>query len=142
MLRAIALVLTCCSLAFSSTSDELAIRTLLSDQVRAWNAHDLRGYMSGYWNSPGLTFYSGATVTRGWQSTLERYQQRYQTEGREMGVLDFEIFEVHVFGSDAVVYGKWHLKMADGKEPHGLFTLVLKKVPEGWCIVHDHTSAE
>jgi len=130
-------------MALASSSDEGAIRKTLNDQVRAWNAHDLRGYMQGYWNSPELTFYSGGTVTRGWQATLERYQKRYQGEGREMGALDFEILEVQLFSKDAaVVYGKWHLKMADGKEPRGLFTVVVRKFGEGWRIVHDHTSAE
>ena len=137
------MLLVFCSIAFASSADEAAIRKVLDDQARAWNAHDLRGYMQGYWNSPELTFYSGGTVTRGWQSTLGRYQKRYQGEGREMGALDFEILEVQVFSRDAaVVYGKWHLKMADGKEPRGLFTLVLRKFGEGWRIVHDHTSAE
>ncbi|HVP44373.1 MAG TPA: nuclear transport factor 2 family protein [Terriglobales bacterium] len=131
------------SIALASSSDKGAIRKTLNDQVRAWNAHDLRGYMQGYWNSPELTFYSGGTVTRGWQATLERYQKRYQGEGREMGALDFEILEVQLFSKDAaVVYGKWHLKMADGKEPRGLFTVVVRKFGEGWRIVHDHTSAE
>lgn len=130
-------------MALASSSDKGAIRKTLNDQVRAWNAHDLRGYMQGYWNSPELTFYSGGTVTRGWQATLERYQKRYQGEGREMGALDFEILEVQLFSKDAaVVYGKWHLKMADGKEPRGLFTVVVRKFGEGWRIVHDHTSAE
>ena len=141
MLQRVAVLLLLCATSFASTSDDVAIRKVLDDQVRAWNAHDLRGYMDGYWHSPDLTFYSGDTITRGWQSTLERYQKRYQSEGREMGTLDFEILELHIFGMDAVVYGKWHLKMPDGKEPHGLFTLVLKKFPEGWRIVHDHTSA-
>jgi len=143
MVKRFTILLLLCSLAFASSSEEGAIRRVLDDQVRAWNAHDLRGYMQGYWNSSELTFYSGGTVTRGWQPTLERYQKRYQGEGREMGALDFEILEVHVFSSDsAVVYGKWHLRMSDGKEPHGLFTLVLRRMPDGWRIVHDHTSAE
>jgi ketosteroid isomerase-like protein len=30
--------------------------------------------------------------------------------------------------------------MKTGQTPHGLFTLVLKRMPEGWRIVHDHTS--
>lgn len=141
MLKILFAVLLCCSAAIASTNDETAIRKVLTDQVRAWNAHDLPGYMAGYWHSPDLTFYSGDTITHGWQSTLERYQKRYQSEGREMGKLDFAILEVHAFRLDAVVYGKWHLKMSDGKEPHGLFTLVLKRFPEGWRIVHDHTSA-
>ncbi len=130
-------------MAFASSSDEAAIRKVLAEQVRAWNAHDLRGYMQGYWNSPELTFYSGAAVVRGWQPTLERYQKRYQSEGRDMGTLDFEILEVQVFSREAaVVYGKWHLKMPDGKEPRGLFTLVMRKFGDGWKIVHDHTSSE
>jgi uncharacterized protein YbdZ (MbtH family) len=31
--------------------------------------------------------------------------------------------------------------MSDGKTPHGLFTLIVRRLPEGWRIVHDHTSA-
>jgi ketosteroid isomerase-like protein len=32
--------------------------------------------------------------------------------------------------------------MSHGMPPHGLFTLVFRKFPAGWKIVHDHTSAE
>jgi ketosteroid isomerase-like protein len=32
--------------------------------------------------------------------------------------------------------------MPDGTKPTGLFTLIVRKFPEGWKIVHDHTSAE
>ena len=143
MCRRIAVVLLLSSLVFASSADEAAIRQLLDDQVTAWNAHDLGGFMSGYWNSAELTFYSGGTITRGWQPTLERYQKKYQAEGRAMGALDFQILEVHVFSPEsAVVYGRFHLKMPDGKEPRGLFTLVVRRFPQGWKIVHDHTSAE
>lgn len=140
--RFVVVLLVSCS-ALASSSDEAAIRKVLDDQVRAWNAHDLRGFMQGYWDSPDLTFYSGGTVTRGWQPTLVRYEQRYQGEGRQMGTLSFEIYELHVLSPrSAVVYGKFHLKMSGGKEPQGLFTLVWRKLPDGWKIVHDHTSAE
>jgi ketosteroid isomerase-like protein len=40
----------------------------------------------------------------------------------------------------AVVLGRWRLKRAND-EPHGRFTLIFKRLPEGWRIVHDHTSA-
>jgi len=33
------------------------------------------------------------------------------------------------------------LTMPDDTHPGGLFTLVLRKRPEGWRIVHDHTSS-
>ena len=72
-----------------SVRSEAAIRAVLQAQVEAWNHHDLQGFMTGYWNSPELTFFSGATETKGWQPTLERYKPRYQAEGRSMGTLSF-----------------------------------------------------
>jgi beta-aspartyl-peptidase (threonine type) len=32
--------------------------------------------------------------------------------------------------------------MPDGSTPGGLFTVIFRKFPEGWKIVHDHTSAD
>jgi beta-aspartyl-peptidase (threonine type) len=110
-------------------------------QVEAWNRGDLEGFMQGYWNSPDLTFFSGTTVTRGWAPTLARYKQRYQSESREMGKLEFQDLDIDLLSRrSAVVTGKWQLTMKSGQTPHGLFTLVLKRMSEGWRIVHDHTS--
>ena len=125
----------------SSPPAEADIKHLLAAQVEAWNKGDLEGFMAGYWHSPDLTFFSGTTVTKGWEPTLERYRQRYKGEGKEMGKLEF--LELNVDPLDnktAVVTGKWLLTMSDGKKPGGLFTLILKRMPEGWRIVHDHTS--
>jgi beta-aspartyl-peptidase (threonine type) len=97
--------------------------------------------MAGYWNSPDLVFQSGATLTRGWQATLERYRRRYQAEGKEMGRLRFEELDVQPLGPDtAFVRGRWRLTMKDGSQPGGLFTLLLRRVSGDWKIVHDHTS--
>lgn len=120
-----------------------AIMHVLVSQVEAWNHGNLENYMEGYWRSPELTFFSGATVTKGWEPTLERYRQRYQANGKEMGHLDFQDLDIHLLErGSAVVTGKWQLSMSDGKRPHGLFTLIFSRLPEGWRIVHDHTSAE
>lgn len=122
---------------------EEGIKHLLVSQVEAWNHGKLEGFMQGYWQSPDLTFFSGATVTKGWEPTLQRYRQRYQSEGKEMGKLEFQDLTIDLLSRrSAVVTGRWQLTMSDGKQPHGLFTLVLKRIaPEGWKIVHDHTSA-
>ena len=97
--------------------------------------------MQGYWNSPKLTFFSGATARDGWQATIERYRATYVSPGHEMGKLDFSGLRIEVLSGDAAfVRGSWLLTMPDGKTPHGLFTLVFRKFPEGWKIVHDHTS--
>ena len=128
--------------AAQTASDEAGIRQLLDKQVAAWNRHDLEGFMAGYWKSPELTFFSGGTITTGWQPTLERYRKRYQGEGREMGTLRFTDLRIELLGPDAAfVRGAYELTMSSGQKPHGLFTLVLRKLPEGWRIVHDHTSS-
>lgn len=118
------------------------IRAVLDKQVQQWNKGSIEGFMAGYWNSPSLSFYSGGIKTGGWQSTIARYRKRYQSEGHEMGTLDFSEIEIQLLGADtAFVRGKWHLKMKDG-EPGGLFTLIFRKFPRGWRIIHDHTSSQ
>jgi beta-aspartyl-peptidase (threonine type) len=121
-------------------SAEAAIRRVLDAQVEAWNKGDLEAFMTGYWKSPELTFFSGAEPQRGWQATIERYRKRYQSEGQEMGKLTFSELDIQVLGPDsALVRGRWQLVRSKDK-PGGLFTLIFKRFPEGWRIVHDHTS--
>ncbi|PYT35097.1 MAG: DUF4440 domain-containing protein [Acidobacteria bacterium] len=123
--------------------DERAIRKVLDRQTEAWNKGDLEGYMQGYRKSPDLTFYSGGTITSGWEATLARYRKRYQSEGKEMGRLDFPEEAIDLLGPDAaLVRGRWRLALSGGKEMSGLTTVILKRLPEGWRIVHDHSSAE
>ena len=118
-----------------------AVRQVLDSQVAAWNKSDLKGFMAGYWKSEKLTFFSGDKIEHGWQATYDRYQKRYQAEGREMGKLSFSDLDIQMIDSDtAWVRGRW--KLVTSKEtPGGLFTLIFKKLPLGWRIVHDHTSA-
>jgi beta-aspartyl-peptidase (threonine type) len=121
--------------------DRQAIQHVLDAQVAAWNRHDLEGFMAGYWHSPELTFYSGKDAYSGWQAAFERYRKRYQAEGPDkMGTLSFADLKIDLLGPDsALVRGRW--KLVTSKEPlGGLFTLLFKKKPEGWRIVHDHTS--
>jgi ketosteroid isomerase-like protein len=119
-----------------------AIERVLRTQQEAWNRHDLEHFMAGYWNSPELTFFSDAKEHDGWQATMDRYLATYSSPGHEMGKLEFSGLRVMVLSQDsAFVRGSWKLTTSNGKTPHGLFTLVFRKFPEGWKIVHDHTSA-
>jgi ketosteroid isomerase-like protein len=125
-----------------AASAKSAVEQVLRVQQDAWNRRDLDGFMAGYWNSAELTFFSGAKQTGGWQATLDRYKATYAGPGHEMGTLEFSGLRVEMLGADAAfVRGAWHLTMSDGKTPHGMFTLVFRRFPEGWKIVHDHTSA-
>ncbi|HXJ86076.1 MAG TPA: nuclear transport factor 2 family protein [Candidatus Binatia bacterium] len=125
-----------------SEEPKAAIEQVLHAQQEAWNRHDLDAFMQGYWKSPDLTFFSGAKESKGWQATVDRYHATYTSPGHEMGKLDFSELRIEMLGHDAAfVRGVWQLSMPDGKTPHGRFTLVFRIFPDGWKIVHDHTSA-
>ena len=109
---------------------ERDIRALLERQARDWNAGDLAGYMEGYEKSERLRFHSGGDVTLGWQTVHDRYRKRYQDRAA-MGRLTFSEVAVEPLGPEAaVVHGRWRLQRAQD-EPSGLFTLLLRKNPEG-----------
>ena len=129
------------ALAPATRADDAAdIKKVLDEQAIAWNKGDLTGFMAGYWNSKDLTFVSGKDVTRGWQETLDRYKKRYQADGKEMGKLTFSDLETRELAPGvALVTGKWELTLAK-ETVGGRYTLVLKKLSDGWRIIHDHTS--
>ena len=121
-------------------SDEAGIREVLDRQAAAWNAGDLRGYMEGYWSSDSLLFTSGGRIQRGWQETYEKYSRTYETR-EKMGILKFSKLEIRLLSSHAAwVFGNWEL-LRGQDYPHGVFTLVFRKFPSGWKIIHDHTSS-
>jgi len=124
---------------FSQTNDDTAIRNVMNAQVKAWNAGNIDEFMQTYWKSDSLLFVGSSGVTRGWQTTMEHYKQRYP-DTVAMGKLDFDILQVKSLSSDcAFVLGKWHLTRSIGNIG-GYFTLLLRKIKGQWFIIADHTS--
>jgi ketosteroid isomerase-like protein len=116
------------------------IESVLSAQQDAWNRGDIDAFMNGYAQSASTVFVAEDEVRRGWETVRERYRVKYSDRAK-MGTLSFSDIEVTMLSSDAaVVLGRWRLKRTND-EPHGRFTLIFKRLPEGWRIVHDHTSA-
>src|SRR5438552_2177260 len=112
------------------------IRDLLQQQIRDWNAGNLDGFMRVYAKSDKTRFASGGEIALGWQTVSDRYHTKYGNRAA-MGLLDFSGLEVTMLAPDAAfVFGRWHLKRQED-EPSGLFTLIMRKTPEGWRIVHD-----
>jgi uncharacterized protein (TIGR02246 family) len=116
------------------------IQSVLTAQQQAWNRGDIDAFMNGYARSAPTVFISEDEVRRGWETVRERYRVKYSDRAK-MGTLSFSDTEVTMLSPDAaVVLVRWRLKRAND-EPHGRFTLIFKRLPEGWRIVHDHTSA-
>ena len=116
------------------------IQSVLGAQQDAWNRGDVDAFMNGYARSASTVFVSEDEVRRGWETVRDRYREKYSDQTK-MGTLSFSEIEVTTLSPDAaVVLGRWRLKRAND-EPRGRFTLIFKRLPEGWRIVHDHTSA-
>src|SRR5437868_11128379 len=120
--------------------DRAAINAVLKAQQTAWNRGDVDAFLVGYWQSPELTFSGSNGVSRGWDGVLARYKKNYPDRAT-MGELDFSDLEFRFLAPNAaLVLGKWHLKRETAGDIGGVFTLVWQKFPEGWKIIHDHTS--
>jgi ketosteroid isomerase-like protein len=121
-------------------ADRLAIVEVLKNQQSSWNKGDVDTFLAGYWHSPELTFSGTSGTARGWDAVRARYKKTY-ADRETMGQLEFSGLEFRFLGPDAaLVLGHWHLTRAKG-DIGGVFTLVWQRFPEGWRIVHDHTSA-
>jgi len=122
-----------------SFEEDAAIRAVMSAQVAAWNRGDIDGFMSGYARSGTTEFVAGDKLTRGWQTVRDRYKKKYDSR-EKMGTLHFSELKItRLSGDAALVIGRWSLIRKDDK-PHGRFTLLFRRTPQGWRIVHDHSS--
>jgi uncharacterized protein (TIGR02246 family) len=131
----------------SAGPDESAIRAAIAEQAAAWNRGDISAFMQAYENSQETTFI-GATLRKGYQPILERYQKSY-TNPAQMGTLTFNDLEVRLLPAScgqtevAIVTGRFHLERAEkgeAKKDDGIFSLVWHKGAHGWKILLDHTS--
>jgi uncharacterized protein (TIGR02246 family) len=123
----------------SAQRDRAAMEAVLTAQQKAWNDGNVDAFLEGYWHSDELTFSGTQGISRGFSAVRERYQKSYPDQ-QAMGRLDFSGLEIRVLSPEAaLVLGHWHLTREKG-DIGGVFSLVFQRFPEGWRIIHDHTS--
>jgi ketosteroid isomerase-like protein len=133
-------LLTACASKPDTDQVVRAIRAVMEAQQAAWNRGDIEGFMDGYERAETTTFVSGDEITRGWQTVLNRYKQRYSSP-EAMGTLSFSELDIQPIGASyAIADGRWQLNRL-GDAPHGRFTLVFRQTTSGWRIVHDTTTS-
>lgn len=126
-------------LQFDADREKASIQQVLQAQTEAWNKGDLDGFMAGYARSDELTFFSDGNTRQGWEATLKHFRAGYQGPDKPMGTLSFSDLRIELTGPRAAqVRGRYQL-LGD-KQDQGLFTLLFRKTPAGWQIVHDHTT--
>lgn len=119
-----------------------AIAAMLDASADAWNRGDLAGFLDDYADSAAFVTSSG--IIHGRDAIERRYQEGYWSGGGPPDLLSFEDIRVTPLGADhALAVGRYILKDRDegAQTATGIFTLILVRTPDGWRIIHDHSSA-
>lgn len=115
--------------------DEAAIRAVMAAQEQAWDAGDIDGFMEGYADS---ICFIGRKMTCGKGRVTANYKERYPDRAA-MGDLTFGITDLRDAGADhAWLTGTYQLTRIQDTLSGG-FSLLWKRMPDGWRIVRDHS---
>ena len=137
----VVLVLTLSAPSWAESATETAIHQLMDQQAADWNRGDVEAFMKAYEDAPTTTFV-GKTVEYGYATIRERYKRIYPTPAG-MGKLTFSNLAITPMDPNyAVATGNFHLERTavGGGNADGIFSLVLKKDPQGWKIILDHSN--
>jgi ketosteroid isomerase-like protein len=141
VITALLVALQTATTAATNKNIDIAIESVLKEQSSAWNRGDLDEFLKGYLNSPLTSFVSSEAEVHGYAALRDRYVKKYGNSRDSMGTLSFSDLEIERLGEKhALCIGKWHLERAKQSPVGGIFSLVLVRSPEGWKIMHDHTS--
>ena len=107
-----------------------------------WNRGDLDGFLSDYAPESTTTFIDGRRARRGIDFIRGNYAPRF-SPGARRDSLHFEEVEVRGLSPTlALVTARFILQRASEVTASGPFTLVMERRPEGWKILHDHSSSD
>jgi beta-aspartyl-peptidase (threonine type) len=121
-------------------SPQREIEAVLQESARAWNRGDLDGFLLPYLNSPQTT-YIARDVIRGVPAIRESYATSWFRGGAPAGQLAYDRIEARPLGRDyALVLGHWTVTRANQQPLGGIFSLTFMRTPQGWRIIHDHSS--
>lgn len=126
--------------------DDAALTQQLTAQLdRAasdWNRGDLDGFVSDYARESTTTFVDGRRARHGFDFIRENYAPRFAPNARRDS-LHFEEVEVRRLSPMlALVTARYILERSGTTTASGPFTLVMEQRPEGWRILHDHSSSD
>jgi uncharacterized protein (TIGR02246 family) len=126
--------------------DSAALTRVLTSQfqrsARDWNSGNLDGFVSDY--APDST--TDFLVRGHFQYGFDRIRQGYEAQfapGAARDSLRFEEMVVRPLGPDYAMVTARYVLYRDGRTTSsGPFTLVMEHRPDGWKILHDHTSSD
>lgn len=108
----------------------------------AWNGGDLDLFVSDYAPDSATSFVDGRRARHGFTYIKSIYAPRF-APGATRDSLRFEELEARPLGASfALVTARFVLFRGGQTTASGPFTLVMEQRPDGWKILHDHTSSD
>ena len=148
----VAVALTACrgsarpTTAPSPGSDQAAMANSIAAQLDRsaadWNRGDLDGFLSDYAAESTTTYVDGRRSRAGMDFIRSVYAPRFAA-GAKRDSLHFEELVVRPLSQTlALVTARFILQREGETTASGPFTLVMERRPEGWKILHDHSSSD
>lgn len=123
----------------AAPSAEPEIRAMLDQSVAAWNRGDLDGHLAD--NADSITFMTGRGPIVGKDQTAAALRRSFFRDGKPVQALRFEQVTVRPLGDrHALVVGRFVLSGGGEADRSGWFSTVWERRPEGWRVIHDHSS--
>jgi uncharacterized protein (TIGR02246 family) len=107
-----------------------------------WNRGDLEGFLSDYAPESTTTFVDGRRARHGFAFIRDNYAPRFAPGARRDSLRFEEVEARRLSPTLALVTARFILHRAEEVTASGPFTLVLEHRPEGWKILHDHSSSD
>ncbi len=126
--------------------DPVRLTEVLAEQFTrsadAWNRGDLDAFVGDYAADSATTFMDGRRPQHGLAWIRAHYAPLFQP-GAKRDSLRFEEFTARPLGTTwALVTARYILYRNGATTASGPFTLVMEERPEGWRILHDHSSSD
>jgi len=136
----LATALAACAAPAPTADPSPELQALLDQSAAAWNAGDLDGFLITYARDSATTFVTTRGPVYGFETIRDRYAARFEP-GAERDSLHFTAFTVRMLGADYVLStARYVLTRGDSVTATGPFTVIWERRPEGWRMIHDHTS--
>ncbi|HET6762338.1 MAG TPA: nuclear transport factor 2 family protein [Longimicrobiaceae bacterium] len=140
------LALPACSVAVrrapQPSADRDAIIRALEASTAEWRSGNLDGFLAVY--GADATYVGGSGLVHGKPAIRDRYANSYFRPGAAPpGNLSYRDIEVRPLGDDfALVVGRWVVtdRATAAQTATGWFSLTMERQPDGWRIIHDHSS--
>jgi ketosteroid isomerase-like protein len=115
----------------------LEVQNMAFKIVERWNAHDLPGFISFYWNSPNFVEVNDEGIHRGWAEVSAEYERGFP-DRNEMGNMQYESVNIQLLQPGiALTVTNWTIRFKF-RNVTGIGTEIWRKFLDGWKIVSSH----